>query len=148
MSITPFKDRHLADGQKVEVYLNLHKSEGKIGAIDKPWYSLRCVRTGQVLAHADELILDDAKFVVHAAGREKVRLTNRKNVHAHVIGNVRLGQKPDMNAGDAIFYDPYKVDEFVIAGTTQVVHQATQAHIAGPGVRAVGIVEYAQALAA
>jgi hypothetical protein len=121
MSIIAFKGGQITDGQPVAVYLNLNKSEGVVGAIDKPWYSLRCQKTGQVLAHADELVLDGAKFTVNAAGREKVRQAGRKNVHAHVVGRLRLGAAPDMHAGDPIFYDPYLVDEFVVAGTSGVV---------------------------
>jgi hypothetical protein len=134
--IVPFKDRRIEPGQRVEVYLNLHKSEGKIGAIDKPWYSVRCARTGRVLAHADSLVLDDARFVVNAEGRERVRREKRKNVHAWIAGSVSFDQ-PNMDAGDPLFYDPYRVDRFVVAGTTRVVETAERAHIAGPGVTAV-----------
>lgn len=135
MSITPFKDRQVADRQPVDVYLNLHKSEGVPGQLDKPWYSLRCRTSGRVLAHADELVLDDAEFVVNAAGRDKVRATGRKNVHAVVRGLVRTDMSVEQQ-GEPIFYDPYRVDEFVIAGTATPVREAQRVFIAGPGVRA------------
>jgi hypothetical protein len=137
--IVPFKEREVADGQRVHLYLNLHKSVGKAGAIEKPWYSLRCPKSGQILAHADHVTLRNARFVVSDAGREKVRLQRRKNVHAWIEGEVVLDGAGHADAPEdavQLFYDPYKVERFVIAGTPCEVHTAQMAFIDGPGVLA------------
>lgn len=43
---------------------------------------------GKVIAHAQELVVADAEFVVREAGRLRVIEEQRKNVHAGVVGRV------------------------------------------------------------
>lgn len=70
-----YKGRTVEKNQLVEVYRNLHKGG----------FSIRCAKTKLVLAHAENVILKNVKFVVSQAGREKVVQSKRKAVHA-VIG--------------------------------------------------------------
>ena len=64
---------------KVEVYFNLHKK----------LFSVRSVATGRVMFHTYEVCIDNPKFVVRKAGRDKVLRERKKNVHAFVRGDIR-----------------------------------------------------------
>jgi len=88
----------------VEVYRNLHK---------KCW-SVR--QGGKVKVHTSYICLQDVKFVVQPAGREKVLREQKKNVHAFVKGY--LISHKTINDGwrglsiawtmDVVTYNPYK----------------------------------------
>ena len=91
----------------VEVYRNLHK---------KCW-SVR--QGGKVKVHTSYICLQDVKFVVQPAGREKVLREQKKNVHAFVKGYLisakkmnRLTAKMSSWTMDAITYNPYKHPHF------------------------------------
>jgi len=86
----------------VEVYRNLHK---------KCW-SVR--QGGKVKVHTSYICLQDVKFVVQPAGREKVLKEKRKNVHAFVKGYLishktmnRLNKDIEWTM-DVVTYNPYK----------------------------------------
>ena len=69
----------LEHGDRVEVYRNLHNNT----------FSIR--RNGKVVKHLENwmtLCLQDVKFAVQPAGREKVRREGKKNVHAYIRGTV------------------------------------------------------------
>ena len=90
----------------VEVYRNLHK---------KCW-SVR--QGGKVKVHTSYICLQDVKFVVQPAGREKVLREQKKNVHAFVKGYLisaktvnRLNKDIDMTRA-AVTYNPYKHPHF------------------------------------
>jgi hypothetical protein len=95
---------------RVEVYFNLHKKT----------FSVRNCKTGLVIAHTDNIWVEDPVFVVRKAGREKVLRERKKNVHAFVRGT----WMPDLLVEDAsklhhrevskeVTYNPYKYDSFV-----------------------------------
>lgn len=69
-------------GDRVKVYRNLHLGRD----VGVKFYSV--VKNGLVVTHVSSIMLKDVKFVVQPAGREKVRRTGRKNVHAFVVGTV------------------------------------------------------------
>jgi hypothetical protein len=86
----------------VEVYRNLHK---------KCW-SVR--QGGKVKVHTSYICLQDVKFVVQPAGREKVLKEKKKNVHAFVKGYLishktmnRLNKDIEWTM-DVVTYNPYK----------------------------------------
>ena len=62
----------------VDVYRNLHKNT----------WSIRSRTTGRVIAHADNVVVKNVKFVVQPAGRQRVLDEERKNVHAFVRGRI------------------------------------------------------------
>ena len=62
--------------KRVQVYWNLHRGD----------YSVR--QSGRVIDHVDSIILRDVRFNVAPAGRDKVRATGVKNVHATVTGYI------------------------------------------------------------
>ena len=86
-----------------QVYYNLHKK----------CYSVR--QNGRVVDHADSVVLTDCRFLVQPAGRDKVRRTGVKNVHATVTGVVIPAhpKAPFIDDCDYVSYNPYKYDNFV-----------------------------------
>ena len=86
--------------KRVQVYWNLHKG----------CYSVR--QSGLVIDHVDSIVLRDVRFNVAPAGREKVRRTGVKNVHATVSGYVVDNPKQAIPE-DFVSYNPFKYDSFV-----------------------------------
>ena len=94
--------------KRVQVYYNIRRGD----------YSVR--QSGRVIDHVDCILLRDVRFNVAAAGRDKVRATGVKNVHATVSGytafltdctNLQSILK-DSNC-DYVAYNPFKYDSFV-----------------------------------
>lgn len=105
----------------VEVYRNLHKGT----------FSIRSVKTGKVIGHADVVELKDAKFVVRQGGRKRVLLEKKKNVHAFVRGtlvgmysNVPSSFLSEFMDWQDAYYNPYKCETFVNYHTHEPIHRA------------------------
>ena len=120
---------------KVEVYRNLHK---------KCW-SVRWPN-GRVLAHTEAIHLIDVTLVVRPAGRTKVLLEKRKNVHAFAKGE--LIACPEALPGvflqysahhcessypTQIIYNPYEYDSFVIANSKEPIFKADNIYLNNKG---------------
>ena len=102
-----------------EVYKNLHTG----------LWSVRSCQTGLVVLHAESVVLQDCRFVVQKAGRNRVLQEKRKNVHAFIVGTLvglsgranikqqifmkeaRPYELADKNKS-AISYNPYKAEHF------------------------------------
>jgi len=96
----------MQDEMRVFVYWNLHKHI----------YSVKNTRTGRVAAHAEQVVIHDAQFVVSQAGRARVLRERSKNVHAGVRGTVELTEEPlSLQGWTRVTYNPYKYDSFVRA---------------------------------
>jgi len=101
----------LNHGDRVEVYRNLHNG----------CMSIR--RDGKVVKHLQRwqsLFLEDVKFAVQPAGREKVRREGKKNVHAFVRGTIiapsTMNHTTDVFQEECnlwVTYNPYQNDTFV-----------------------------------
>ena len=101
--------------KRVYVYWNLHKDR----------YSVR--RDGRVSRHADFVHLENVKFSVSEAGRQRVLATKNKNVHAGVRGEDRAPKAPPSIRGwRRITYDPYRFDHFVTVSEERPVVGADQ----------------------
>ena len=95
--------------KRVQVYYNIRRGD----------YSVR--QSGRVIDHVDSIVLRDVRFNVAPAGRDKVRATGVKNVHATVTGyivsnNAEHFQRVYSSAGnnhDYVAYNPFKYDQFV-----------------------------------
>ena len=94
--------------KRVQVYYNIRRGD----------YSVR--QSGRVIDHVDCILLRDVRFNGATAGRDKVRATGVKNVHATVSGytafltdctNLQSILK-DSNC-DYVAYNPFKYDSFV-----------------------------------
>lgn len=101
---TPYKGRNVETGQKVDVYRNLHTDNG---------YSIRCSKTGLVLAHCSTVTLKNAKFVVSESGRQKTVEQKRKRVHAYVRGELATINKALPKGFLKVIYNPYYTPFFM-----------------------------------
>ena len=87
----------------------------------------RAGREVKVVAHADNVYMGVCSFVVQERGNQRVRLEQRKNVHAFVRG-VLLDAPENLIADPAsggmveLTYNPYKYTSFVRKDTKQPVH--------------------------
>ena len=125
------------NNMKVEVYRNLHKN----------CWSVRWPN-GRVLAHVDEIHLENVDLVVRPAGREKVLREKRKNVHAFAKGEVvssiqyqvegckltknnYLVKKGEITPYDAtqIVYNPYKYNSFVYADLEEPIFHTEKIYL-------------------
>jgi hypothetical protein len=95
-------------GKRLYIYKNLHLN----------LFSIR--QGGKVIDHRDEIILEDARFLVGQKGRERVIREKCKNVHAGVSGfwAEEWESNPEIHMNSytphKIFYNPYKTDSFVM----------------------------------
>jgi len=108
---------------RVFVYFNLHK---------KVW-SVKCLKTGRVIAHANFVSLRDCDYKVSKRGRERVLLERRKNVHAGVVGTlIALDVAHDQSQIDAceiVTYNPYLYETFVLKQFDTPVFQSEAAYM-------------------
>ena len=100
-------------GMTVRVYFNLHKRQ----------YSVMCWEAGhsmkgRVIAHLDDVSLENCTFVVQPAGRAKVLKTRANNVHAFVQGRWAEKSLDDVPA-QPVHYNPYSAPWFTVGGTRQ-----------------------------
>lgn len=107
--------RVLEIGQRVRVYRNLHKDK----------FSIQDAKSKKVVAYGDGILLSNVQFKVEIAGREQVRKTKQKRIHAFVIGDF-LGDSYDLEYGfSPIYYNPYKTDQFVCLETKQAINSSS-----------------------
>jgi len=98
---------------RVFVYFNLHKKCFSIKALEGD-------RKGLVIAHRDVVVLENCKFKVSEAGRQRVLREKRKNVHAGVTGEWTESVRDNADfehlsiMGRQVTYNPYKYASFVI----------------------------------
>lgn len=98
---------------KVFVYRNLRK---------KCW-SVRDVKSGLVIKHADHILLADATFKVSEAGRQRVLRQKRKNVHAGILG-VEVSLEHPAIPSFPVSYNPYKGPKFFVVETGEPIETA------------------------
>mgnify|MGYP003121829806 FL=1 len=115
----------LQDGDRVEVYWNLHKD----------CFSVR--KNGRVVDYLygrDYLTLTDVKFVVQPAGRERVLREGKKNVHAFVRGTVSFSSPVAYQQKAS--YNPYKMGSFFtkFGGNCTPISSARRATLTDAGV--------------
>ena len=93
---------HIDTSKPVHVYRNLHKN------------CLSVRQLGIVRCHVDNIVLNNATFVVNEKGRNKVRKEKKKNVHAYIKGTVVDARKTDHLPfyWENVYYNPYKCDFF------------------------------------
>lgn len=121
--------------KRVAVYWNLHRKCWSIQSREGADY-------GRVIAHAQEVSIDRPEYRVNQAGRERVLRECKKNVHAFVVGGlicyrdlegkvVEGGRAPvRLNAHmTEVYYNPYKVAEFVIKKTGEAIKSSIEAYL-------------------
>jgi hypothetical protein len=95
--------------------------------------------TGKVVDRPLEVIVFKPKLVVSQAGRDRVRRTKRKTVHAGIRGLVTYKSNSTQNlftidilkniGFKEITYNPYKCDNFVLVETGLSVFEAEVAYL-------------------
>jgi hypothetical protein len=124
--------QHIDPAQQVRVYRNLHKN----------CFSVK--QDGLVRCHADNVTLENVKFIVSKAGQRRVRDEKKKNVHAFIEGYV-VGTREADNYVDGewsdqeiengftnwqrAYYNPYECDGFMNTETGQVYEEAKYADL-------------------
>jgi hypothetical protein len=111
---------------KTYVYWNLHKK----------CFSL--MQQGKVVDHRDMVLIKDAEFRVREGGRQRVLQEQKKNVHAFVVGLLRVDwiffSKIDYLLGDdaeRILYNPYKGPSFTSISRDFTERDVTNAELVG-----------------
>mgnify|MGYP000321242765 FL=1 len=119
------KNETLEHGDRVEVYRNLHNNtfsvrllRPRLGRGDYSRWKLK----GKVIKHLENwmtLNLQNVKFAVQPAGRDKVRSEGRKNVHAFVRGTVIMPSSMNCTTDEfkkkmplCVTYNPYHMKHF------------------------------------
>lgn len=108
--IKPFKGRRVQVGEEVFAYRNLHRDEWSV-QVD-----------GLIVGHADELVIENPKFVVREGGRQRVIREGRKNVHAGIRGILSDGR---LEAPEGrVSYNPYRAGHFYRVDSQEPIHEA------------------------
>lgn len=125
--MTSHSREHVFDlyGQRVFVYRNLHKN----------CWSIQNTSSGRVIAHVAECLVTSAILVVRPAGRDQVRRTRRKNVHAGVRGTLQPYHELSDSHPVPITYNPYTNDTFVRRDTGMAVVSAEAVILGADGKR-------------
>lgn len=95
-------------GLKVKVYYNLHRH----------CFSVKDYKTNKVIGHTDRVVLQDCTFKVSEAGRRRVLLEKKKNVHAYVVGTLKAWdfQHYVTPVNHKAHYNPYFTETFEVDG--------------------------------
>lgn len=107
------------DGETVSIYWNLHRKCFSVLDAD-----------GHVIEHANNVLLQEAEFIVREAGRQRVLREKRKNVHAFVRGRYVSRWRPSITRNTTVdmpgdlaiemhgiaSYNPYRGPEFTVWG--------------------------------
>jgi hypothetical protein len=93
--------------KQVRIYFNLHKKT----------LSVQTKANGQwkVTAHQFTAYLQNAKFKVSEAGRQRVLKQQKKNVHAFITGEL-IEKLPQNGTFDSARYNPYELEKFQSSG--------------------------------
>ena len=113
---------------KVRVYKNLHKDCYSVK-------SMEGVSKGLVIAHCDNIVLKNVKYIMSERGRQRVLSTRQKNVHAYLEGeilsivprvdsNFRLPIYSELPFSEvlSVTYNPYKYESFVYKENETPIH--------------------------
>lgn len=106
--IQSFKGRNVKDGQMVKVYFNLRTK----------LFSIKDAESGLVLAHGNDIVLNDVRFDVNEKGRQRVLSSGVKNVHAYVVGKISLKDCDGVENPIEAYYNPFKTSKFVSGDKT------------------------------
>lgn len=71
-----YKGRSVQEGQRVNVYVNLHNG----------LFSIQCSKSKLVLCHSPSVTLRECTFHISQKGRARAVKEQKRNVHAHVSG--------------------------------------------------------------
>ncbi len=110
------------DGQRVVVAYNLHNC--RVDREPRPGelcFTVRPSVSGRVLAHVDEILLEDVEFLVRESGLKRVRERGVREVFAFASGTARdprraarSGQLGSFSSWEGIAFNPFRDRSFVL----------------------------------
>ncbi len=110
-------------GQPIDVYRNLSRECLSVKSRMSESYGL-------VIDYVDQIVVNDASFIVHTPSRQRVLKEETKNVHAFVRGT---WGKPDEWEPTAepteVTYNPYHYGSFVECETEKPLDTARQVYL-------------------
>lgn len=113
------------------VYRNLHYK-------DRVVWSGKSVKLGRVMFHLPVVLMQDCKFKVSKAGRERVLRERKKNVHAGVVGTLTpFTIETWADPWVRVKYNPYKGPTFVRVDNGEPIFEAKKVLIDENGVRCI-----------
>lgn len=112
------------NGKRVRVYRNLHKD----------CFSVKCMKTGRVIAYVQEIVLKNVTYPVSKAGRERVLKEKRKNVHAFVQGIIDINNQITNLKENKICYNPYKKGHFFYCSNGKEIKESKITKVTMKGV--------------
>lgn len=83
----------------------------------------------KVIGHPASVSLNSVRFLVYQSGRDRVLREKKKYVHAFVEGELEFSNHGVLSNGQAISYNPYKMDSFYLVSTEQPIKTAAWAEI-------------------
>lgn len=101
------KKRSLEEGERVRIYKNLNNGKMSIMSWNK-----RHNDKGRIIAHVDDILLEDCKMIVQPAGNRRAKREKVRNVHAYVEGNVSMEQSDNIIWDGYLYYNPFKCNHF------------------------------------
>jgi hypothetical protein len=110
--------RSLCEGEKVEVYYNLHKGGFSIKSLDK-----RNIDKGRVVAYAPSLTITEATFHVSESRLKSILKRQVREVYAVVRGYYQ-GVPVQLNNAQEVYINPYKAPYFTLKETNQIIDAA------------------------
>lgn len=90
--------------EKVQVYYNSRKQ----------CWSVFSLKERRVVDHVEHIVLKDVRFIVREGGRNKVRKTGQKNVHAFLEGERIDAVRID--GMQQVIYNPFVHEQFTLKG--------------------------------
>jgi hypothetical protein len=84
----------------------------------------------KVIGHPTSVSLNNVKFLVSQAGRNRVLREKKKYVHAYVVGELEFSNhsilEPD---AQGVTYNPYFTDSFFVNSTGKPIYTAAWAEV-------------------
>jgi hypothetical protein len=109
---------------KVRIYYNLHRKQLSVQS--------KTAKGWRVVNHASRVTLENVRFKVSEAGRQRVLRERKKNVHAFIEGDLVLDGGGDPIAADTLVsYNPYLRGSFYERNSMEAIDKAKFAVIVG-----------------
>jgi hypothetical protein len=104
--------------KEFKIYRNLHRDCFSVLKYNKEKKGYR------LFSHEKDLVCSDVNFTISKAGRDRVLLEKKKNVHAFVICQNYSIFVEEPKLGDQVYYNPYKMETFQVKATGEPIHSA------------------------
>lgn len=89
-------------------------------------FSIQDASTRKVIGYGQGILLKSVKMIVGKAGRNKVKNTNNRNVHAYIVGTFEGLMKQNEEYYEEVTYNPYFLENFVIKKTGEPIYYSIE----------------------